>query len=119
MNQSQVPLWIARLHDARQRGQVPAKRWVLLSTMREPLAKRVPWLQIPQHYRPTDRDNLSALTGLDIELAIDDQTPCGLVLGLMNAVLASNPRRLMVQTFGKNPTMIIVKKGGSPCIPVK
>lgn len=110
MTTANVPDWLASLHHARQCGLIPARRWIVLS-LGVPLAKWVPWLAVPYSYRPAPDDNLNALTGLDVEIAIDDSTPAFVLNGLAARTLAANPRRLMVQTFGRKPAVVLLKKG--------
>ncbi|MGH8787928.1 MAG: hypothetical protein ACREYA_22960 [Cupriavidus necator] len=105
-----VPEWLMPLHQVREAGKVPARRWVLLS-LGVPLARWVPWLAVPHGYRPDESANLSALEGLDAEIVIDDTAPGGIVRCLAARALAANPRRLFIQTFGRRPALIILKGG--------
>lgn len=105
-----VPDWLAPLHAQRQAGRVPARRWVLLS-LGIALARGVPWLAVPHSWRPSSTDNLSALAGLDTEIVIDDAVPGATVQWLAARILAANPRRLYIQTFGRRPALIILKGG--------
>ncbi|RLK36108.1 hypothetical protein [Cupriavidus plantarum] len=105
---NKVPPWLRGLHQARAEGQIPSNRWVLLSLGIE-LAARVPWIAVPGDYQPDQADDFSALTGLDCEIAIDDTARYGCVCTIANRLLAFNPRRLLVQTFGHHPALIILK----------
>jgi len=103
-----VPEWLMPLHAQRLAGNVPARRWVIFS-LGVALARRYPWLAVPHSWRPGNHDNMSAVAGLDIEIAIDDAVPGAVVRGLAQQVLAANPRRLLIQTFGRYPALIILK----------
>ncbi|MBY4734015.1 hypothetical protein K6V90_26090 [Cupriavidus pauculus] len=107
---STVPEWLMPLHVQRQAGKVPARRWVVLS-VGVPLSRRVPWLAVPPGYWPRRTDNFGALAGLDTEIVIDDAAPGGIVHGLATRVLAARPRRLLVQTFGRLPALVILQGG--------
>lgn len=89
---------------------MPVRRWVLLS-LGVTLSSNIPWLAVPGSWRPSPNDNMSALEGLDTEIVIDDAVPAGLVRGLAARILAANPRRLFIQTFGRQPALIIMKGG--------
>ncbi|MEM5277479.1 hypothetical protein VSR17_20865 [Cupriavidus taiwanensis] len=110
MSRANVPDWLAPLYEARQRGQIPARRWLILS-LGVRLATWVPWIAVPLSYRPGVGDDMRAICGIDVEIAIDDETPAFTVCGLASRILAANPRRLLVQTFGRKPVVVLLKKG--------
>jgi len=105
-----VPNWLLPLHMARAKGQVPARRWVLLS-LGVNLARRLPWIAVPADYRPGKTDDLSALAGIDCEIVIDDQARYGSVQDLAARILDAGPRRLLLQTFGRYPAVCVLKGG--------
>ncbi len=105
-----VPSWLSPLHEARATGQIPARRWILLSLGPE-LAHKFPWIAIPTSYRPSVNDNLSALAGLDCDIVIDDSTRYTTVRDLARQILNARPRRLLVQAAGDSQAIILLKRG--------
>lgn len=107
---SHVPSWLRSLHERRQHGMVPLRRWILLS-LGVPLANHYPWLAVPSSYRARPSDDMSALAALDVEIVIDDSAAASVVQELSARVLSAAPRRLHLQTFGRKPAFVILKKG--------
>ncbi|WP_316893459.1 hypothetical protein [Ralstonia mannitolilytica] len=100
------------LHAARLSGLIPQYRWIVVQAGGR-VGNWVPALAVPAGYKPRRDDDFSAFGGLDCELLIDDDTRYGLVWGLTVNILGVNPRRLLLQTFGRHPAIVILKRGGA------
>lgn len=103
---SYMPDWLAPLTAMLWAGKCPANDWVVLSLVGA-LANWVPWIDARSYRRG---DDLSALTSLVVEVAIDDATRYGLLLDLTKAALAASPRLLGVSIGGASPTVVVLKK---------
>lgn len=91
-------------------GLMPRYSWIVVQAGGL-VGKWVPALSVPALYKPQPNDDMSAFRGLDCELLIDDDTTYGLVRGLVAGILNANPLRLLLLACGRNPAIVILKKG--------
>ncbi|MDB0507663.1 hypothetical protein LBW60_04885 [Ralstonia solanacearum] len=107
-----VPDWLLPLHRARDLGLIPRGGWVVIQVGGR-VGKWVPALPVTLGYKPSRHHNFSALRALDCELLLDDESPYGIVRGLVASILTANPRRLWALTCGQRKNLVFLKNAGS------
>lgn len=107
---SNVPDWLTAFHRAREAGLTLRGRYIAIQAG-GCIDKSMPFVCVTPGYKPRQSDNLSAFSGLDCELFIDDRTSYGLVRGLVVGILRASPRRLLGYTCGRHPVFLNFKRG--------
>lgn len=105
-----VPDWLMTFHLARESGLTIRGHYIVIQAGGR-IGKSLPAVSVTPGYKPHPGDNFAAFSGLDCELIFDDETPYGLVRGLVTGILNASPRRLLGFTFGRHPVFLNFKKG--------